>query len=60
MDIVYGPTETEAVSVSAFDETIGETKVNERNEKAMNAIKTPTFEKTSLLCVASFIRIPTS
>ena len=60
IDIVYGPEVAEAVLVFAFEETIGEIRVNEKKEKAAKAIKTLTFERSPLLCTASFTRIPTS
>jgi hypothetical protein len=38
---MYGPDSTDVLLVSAFDETIGETNVKDKKEKAKKAIKTP-------------------
>jgi hypothetical protein len=50
----YGPDSTDASLVSALEETIGETNVKVKKERAKKDMKTPVLDKTSLFFARSF------
>ena len=54
IDMVYGPVSTDALLVSALDETIGEIMVKDKKEKARKATKTLVLSRFLLFFAFSF------